>query len=98
MLRKEQDLKRVEEVITAANNSLQSEIESYIETIQKQLQNAVAFTQSTMNNPILGGDYNKTKERWQEAQKQAEGYYDSVERIYQLKNLQSKLKQLIQQN
>ena len=39
-----------------------------------------------MNNPIWGRDYNKIKERWQEAQK----YYYSVERIYQLESLQSK--------
>ena len=48
------------------------------------------MAQATMDNSIWGGDYNKTKERWQDAQKQAEGHYDSVERIYQLESLQSK--------
>ena len=50
-----------------------------------------------MNNSIWGGDYNKTKERWQDAQNKAEGHYDSVERIYQLESLQSKWEDTAQQ-
>ena len=92
----EEDLKKIAAQIEKANDDLDSEIESYLQTIQTQLVNSIHSIMSAADKAMTGGYGIQTiSERWQDAQKAAEGYYDDVERIYQLQKAENNWQDLI---
>jgi TP901 family phage tail tape measure protein len=91
----DEDLKKVKEAIDNANNDLQSEIEKYIDTIQSQLENSIQMAKAIMDRGIWGTEVSEIQQQWNDAKEQAEGYYDEVERIYELESLESKWKSAI---
>ena len=92
----DQDIQKIDEAIQSANQELQSEIESYVDTIQNQFTNAIASIMAAADKTLSQGYGLETlSERWQKAQDAAEGYYDDVERIFELESLESKWEDLI---
>ena len=92
----DQDIQKITEAIQSANQELQSEIENYIETIQNQFTNAIASIMDAADKKLSQGyGLNTLSERWQKAQDAAEGYYDDVERVFELESLESKWENLI---
>ena len=92
----EEDLRKIAQQIEDANDELNSQIESYLQTIQDQLVNSIRSIMSTADKAMTQGYGMETiSERWQDAQKAAEGYYDDVERIYQLQKAESNWQDLI---
>jgi TP901 family phage tail tape measure protein len=92
----DQDIQKIDEAIQSANQELQSEIESYVDTIQNQFTNAIASIMAAADKTLFQGYGLETlSERWQKAQDAAEGYYDDVERIFELESLESKWEDLI---
>lgn len=88
-------IKDIENQIKDANSKLTSEIEKYLDTIQKQLENTVKMVQSSLDKKIWGKSTDDVSRQWENKKKQAEGYYDTVERVYQLESLERKWKSAI---
>lgn len=88
-------IKEIQNEIDNANKNLQSEIEKYLDTIKKELENANKMAKSQMDKNIWGKDISSVNEQWSDKVAQAEGYYDTVEKIYQLESLTSKWKNSI---
>ena len=86
----EEDIKKINDAIKSANKELTSEIINYMQNQKKQLENANKMAISNMDQGIWGADFSTVQEQWQDAKKQADGYYDSVQRNYQLESLQNK--------
>lgn len=83
-------IRDIEDKITSATSDLESEIESYIETIQSQLENSVNMAKSVMDQATWGNTLTNVQQEWDDKKEMAEGYYDEVERIYQLETLENK--------
>ena len=81
------DVKKIKDAIDEANKSLQSSIEAYLETIQKQLDNSIEIAKRVLEKSLFGTTLDKVKEEWEDAKKEADKYYDSVSRIYELDKL-----------
>lgn len=86
----DEDIKKIDETLKELNKDVQSEIETYAENIIKKMQNANAIAKDNMDQNIWGKSFSDVQEQWQDAKKKADGYYDSVERVYELQSLQSK--------
>ena len=84
------DVIKLTKAIEDADKNMRSEIENYLDTIKKQLENAVKTIKDTLDKNLFGGSISDVKQEWEDRQKQAEGYYDEVEKIYQLESLQTK--------
>ena len=86
----DKDLIELKEAIQEAESSLESEIESYLSTIQSKLTNSIKSIMDTANKSMTKGyGVDLVIERWNDAKDAAEGYYDEVERIYELEKLES---------
>lgn len=91
----DEDIKKIDDAIKNANKNLTSEIESYVDTIQKQLSNSITMLMDSADRALTGGHtMNKVSERWNLAREAAEGYYDEVERVYQLETMETKWEDL----
>ena len=88
-------IKDIEKEIQSANTSLEKEIEDYIDTIQRELENSIKMAKSQMDKGVLGNSIDNVNEQWNDKKNQADGYYDTVEKIYQLESLSSKWKNTI---
>ena len=71
-------------------NFLKSNWYNYLDIIQGQLENSVAIKRSEMDNSVWGKDFSQVQQEWNDKKAQAEGYYDQVQKIYQLEQLESK--------
>ena len=88
-------IRGIEDEINNANDKLTTEIEDYIDTIQRELENSIKMAQNTMDKNVWGDTTENVYQEWDDKKAQAEGYYDTVERIYQLESLESKWKAAI---
>lgn len=88
-------IKDIDAQIEENSKNLESEIENYIDTIQKELENSIKMAQSQMDKSIWGASMADARQEWDDKKAMADGYYDSVERIYQLESLESKWKAAI---
>ena len=88
-------IKDIDAQIEKNNKDLESEIENYIDTIQRELENSIKMAQSQMDKSIWGASMADVRQEWDDKKAMADGYYDSVERIYQLESLESKWKAAI---
>lgn len=88
-------IRGIEDEINNANDKLTIEIEDYIDTIQRELENSIKMAQNTMDKNVWGDTTENVYQEWDDKKAQAEGYYDTVERIYQLESLESKWKAAI---
>lgn len=88
-------IKDIDAQIAENNKNLEDEIENYIDTIQKELENSIKMAQSQMDKSIWGASMADVRQEWDDKKAMADGYYDSVERIYQLESLESKWKAAI---
>ena len=88
-------IKDIDAQIEKNNKNLENEIENYIDTIQKELENSIKMAQSQMDKSIWGASMTDVRQEWDDKKAMADGYYDSVERIYQLESLESKWKAAI---
>ena len=88
-------IKDIDAQIEENSKNLESEIENYIDTIQKELENSIKMAQSQMDKSIWGTSIADTRQEWDDKKAMADGYYDSVEKIYQLESLESKWKAAI---
>lgn len=88
-------IRDIDAQIEENSKNLESEIENYIDTIQKELENSIKMAQSQMDKSILGASMADARQEWDDKKAMADGYYDSVERIYQLESLESKWKAAI---
>lgn len=79
-----------------ALSELNSQEEAYIEAIQNKATNAITQIFDTLERKLTGGSsLSWMSEQWEDAQNAADGYYDDVERIYQLESLQNKFNDAI---
>lgn len=85
----------IQEEIDSKNAELEETIEAYLDTIQAQLENSVNMAKSVMDKAIWGNSVDNVQQEWDDKKAQAEGYYDEVERIYQLESLESKWRSAI---
>ena len=85
----------IQEEIESKNAELEETIEAYLDTIQAQLENSVNMAKSVMDKAIWGNSVDNVQQEWDDKKAQAEGYYDEVERIYQLESLESKWRSAI---
>ena len=90
-------LEEVRNIINESEQNLRSSIESYLQTIQAEFTNAITTIIDTMDKSMIGMfggpagmGLAQISERWQDAQDAADKYYDEVQRIYQLEQLESK--------
>ena len=88
-------IKDIDAQIEENSRNLENEIENYIDTIQKELENSIKMAQSQMDKSIWGASMADVRQEWDDKKAMADGYYDSVERIYQLESLESKWKAAI---
>lgn len=88
-------IKDIDAQIEENSKNLENEIENYIDTIQKELENSIKMAQSQMDKSIWGASMADARQEWDDKKAMADGYYDSVERIYQLESLESKWKAAI---
>ena len=88
-------IKDIDAQIEKNNKDLESEIENYIDTIQRELENSIKMAQSQMDKSIWGASMADVRQEWDDKKAMADGYYDSVERIYKLESLESKWKAAI---
>lgn len=88
-------IKDIDAQIEENSKNLESEIENYIDTIQRELENSIKMAQSQMDKSIWGASMSDVRQEWDDKKAMADGYYDSVERIYQLESLESKWKAAI---
>lgn len=88
-------IKDIDAQIEENSKNLESEIENYIDTIQRELENSIKMAQSQMDKSIWGASMVDARQEWDDKKAMADGYYDSVERIYQLESLESKWKAAI---
>lgn len=94
----EEDIKKYTDAINQATQDLNKEMEDYLELAQNRFLNALKSIMATADKALTGSTgvgIEKLSERWNDAQTAAEGYYDDVERIYQLDSLQNKWENLI---
>ena len=88
-------IKDIDAQIEKNNKDLESKIENYIDTIQRELENSIKMAQSQMDKSIWGASMADVRQEWDDKKAMADGYYDSVERIYKLESLESKWKAAI---
>ena len=88
-------IKDIDAQIEENSKNLESEIENYIDTIQRELENSIKMAQSQMDKSIWGASMADVRQEWDDKKAMADGYYDSVEKIYQLESLESKWKAAI---
>lgn len=88
-------IKDIDAQIEENSKNLESEIENYIDTVQRELENSIKMAQSQMDKSIWGASMADARQEWDDKKAMADGYYDSVERIYQLESLESKWKAAI---
>ena len=92
----EQDIEKLKETIREKTHELESEQEHFLEVIQNRLLNSIKTIIDTADKALTRGfGGNKIVERWNDAKEAAEGYYDEIERVYQLENLESKWEKAI---
>lgn len=86
----DKDLVELKEAIQDAESSLESEIENYLDVIQNQLTNSIKSIMNTADK-LMTNDrgINPVIERWNDSRDAAEGYYDEVERVYELERMES---------
>ena len=85
------DVKKLTDAINENEKQMESEIENYIEILQNQFQNSVKMAMKTFDKAMTNGyGINKVTEDWELKKKQSEGYYDSVQKVYQLESLKNK--------
>lgn len=86
----DKDLVELKESIQDAESSLESEIENYLDVIQNQLTNSIKSIMNTADK-LMTNDrgINPVIERWNDSRDAAEGYYDEVERVYELERMES---------
>ena len=81
---------------TSALDDLNSTEEEYLESIQNKALNAIDKIFDELDSRLTGGSsLSWLSEQWEDATKAAEGYYDDVERIYQLEALEQKFNKAI---
>ena len=83
----DEDVQRVKKAIEDANKSLQDAIGDYLDIIEKKLENAIEIAKRTLEKSMFGVTLDHVKEEWEDAKKEADKYYDSVSRIYELDKL-----------
>lgn len=80
----------------SAIDELHSKEEDYIEAIQNQALNTIDEVFDALERKMTGGDsLDWVNQQWEDALKAAEGYYDEVERIYQLESIEQKWRKAI---
>ena len=90
------DVKALQEAIEEANSTLSSEIESYLQTIQSKLTNAIQSIMDTADKALTQNVTGDTlAERWEKSQDAAEGYYDEVQRVFEIQSMADKWQDLI---
>lgn len=90
------DVKALQEAIEEANSTLSSEIESYLQTIQSKLTNAIQSIMDTADKALTQNVTGNTlAERWEKSQDAAEGYYDEVQRVFEIQSMADKWQDLI---
>lgn len=79
-----------------ALDELNSQEEAYLEAIKNKAENAITEIFDTLERKLTNGSsLSWISEQWEDAQNAADGYYDNVERIYQLESLQNKFNDAI---
>ena len=92
----DEDLQKLTEAIQDAEGELENEIENYLDIIQNRLTNSIKTIMDTANKAMTQGyGIDTTIERWNDAKDAADGYYDEVERVYQLEKLESEWENVI---
>lgn len=86
------DYEKVKTQLDELNAEMEQSIESHLQLVKEQYALAVEEIMDNFEREMTGGDtLSKISERWQDSQELAKGYYDEVEKIYQLESLQNTL-------
>ena len=85
----------IKEQINEADSELQSSVESYLETLQSVFENTLSIIRKETDEAIFGDSFSDVQQEWDDRKAMAEGYYDEVEKIYQLESLENKWRSAI---
>ena len=79
-----------------AQQGLNDSVIEYIKLLKDEYKNTINQILSDLDKAMNNGQtLNEVKNQWEILQKQAEGYYDNVEKVYQLSTLSNKYEQAI---
>lgn len=88
----DEDYEKVKTQLDELNAEMEQSVESHLQLVKEQYALAVEEIMDNFEKEMTGGDsLSKISERWQDSQELAKGYYDEVEKIYQLESLQNTL-------
>lgn len=88
----DEDYEKVKAQLDELNAEMEQSVESHLQLVKEQYALAVEEIMDNFEKEMTGGDsLSKISERWQDSQELAKGYYDEVEKIYQLESLQNTL-------
>ena len=90
-----EDTKKFYENWQAAQQKVNEGVTTYIKLLQDDYKNTINQILDDLQKKAYGFDLDEVKEQWEILQKQAEGYYDGVEKVYQLSTLSNKYEQSI---
>lgn len=88
----DEDYEKVKTQLDELNTEMEQSVENHLQLVKEQYALAIEEIMDNFEKEMTGGDsLNKISERWQDSQESAKGYYDEVEKIYQLESLQNTL-------
>lgn len=87
----DEDVKKLTEAIKQNSKEMQSSIEDYLKTLTDSFKNSVTMAMREMEKAMTKGtSYDSVSKKWDDARYAAKGYYDDVEKIYQIETMESK--------
>lgn len=91
-----EDTKKFYENWQKAQQGVNDKVKEYIKLLQDDYKNTVDKILNDLEKKLTGGHgLSEMREQWELLQKQAEGYYDDVEKVYQLSTLDNKYEKAI---
>ena len=91
-----EDTKKFYEEWQEAQDKVNDKVKEYIKLLQDDYKNTIKEIFSDLEKYMTGGtNFDYVKEEWDLLQKQVEGYYDDIEKVYQLNTLANKYEKSI---
>lgn len=92
----DEDVKKITDAIKDNELALEESINEYLQGITDTFTYAVETAMRGYEKALTsGGSFDWMSTQWEDASKAAEGYYDDVEKIYELQSIESKWQNLI---
>ena len=86
------DYEKVKTQLDELNAEMEQSVENHLQLVKEQYSLAVSEIMDNFEKEMTGGEsLSKISERWQDSQELAKGYYDEVEKVYQIESLRNTL-------